>query len=74
MRAACPRCRADHLHVDVLLNADTRASRFVAVRFADDGHEIIVRLNETGSLRPDTAFVSCCACDWTDERRIRFEG
>jgi hypothetical protein len=71
MEATCPKCGTGHLHVNVLIEADTPASRFVATGLADNGQDVVIVMNESGQLAPDTAFVSCCACDWNDERPIR---
>jgi hypothetical protein len=84
MEASCPQCGTGHLHVDVLVAADPPAasplvaavapSRFVATGFAENGNDVVVVANELGRWEADTAFVSCCACDWNDERPIRLVG
>jgi len=67
MDATCPNCGTTHLHVDVLMNADAPGCWFEGAGVAADG---VVRLktNAGGFLQVKEAWVSCCACDWSESR------
>jgi hypothetical protein len=68
----CPSCGADHLHAAVYLDAE-HGNRFEVLGFSDDPDTVIVRSNPAGSVAtPEEVFLSCCACDWNDDRFVRW--
>jgi hypothetical protein len=71
MKGICPRCGTEHLHLSVLVDADSSGSRYEGIELTDGG-DVMVRPNSEGLLQVETGLVSCCACDWNDERTIRF--
>jgi hypothetical protein len=64
----CPRCHTDHLHVDVVLSADSAADHFQA-----RGSRDAVRITEQAGVPalPREVILTCCACDW--EESVTFE-
>lgn len=73
MRAIVPRCGADHLHGAVYIEAEA-GDRYELITLSEEDEAVMVRLNPDGRVSPpDEAFLSCCACDWTGDRVIRWE-
>jgi hypothetical protein len=71
MKGTCPQCGTEHLHLSVLVAADSSECRFEGIEVNDDG-DVVVLPHSEGLLQVETGLVSCCACDWNDERAIRF--
>ena len=74
MRAACPQCGTDHLHAAVYIDAE-HGDRYEVKALRDDGQTVVVRFTPDGRISlPEEAALSCCACDWTSDCFIRWEG
>ena len=65
MQVPCPECGVDHLHVDLSV---VKNGHFVTV-----GQDSDVLLIHEDQAKPLTfeATVSCCACDFCEDRPIR---
>jgi hypothetical protein len=73
MNATCPQCGTDHLHAAVYVDADV-GDRYEVMALGEEDETVIVRANPAGrSSPPEEAVLSCCACDWTADRFIRWE-
>jgi hypothetical protein len=63
----CPNCECDHLHLDLIVKP---GGHFEVVGQHGRGVIEVVEHEDVPSNEV-YAEVSCCACDWTDEREVR---
>jgi len=66
----CPECGAEHLHFNMTI-AETLGP-FDATGVDPDG-AIRIRRSSSWSTKSLSGHVSCCACDWGEERRVRLD-